>query len=210
MQLQNPYARAYQIAIKELSRRDLSEVAFNSSVQLEGEVLIVPALGQTYRIEERGKKIIQISDGREPKTPMKIILLHYLTTADGTTLKGNDFSFENIPGAGFYYPTFKARTISQLISAFQNDLTRFIKVGLQFNGRLLEGKPDDMNLNKVQIKIFVLPNVPVSFIYWRGQEELPPALQILFDASITHYLPLEDIVIVTEMLTYQLIRSRPV
>jgi hypothetical protein len=53
----------------------------------------------------------------------------------------------------------------------------------------------------------VLPRVPITAILWRGDDELPPSGQILFDAGITGYLPLEDIVVASEMLVGELSRS---
>ena len=35
----------------------------------------------------------------------------------------------------------------------------------------------------------VLPRIPVQLILWQGDEELPPESTILFDATISDYLP---------------------
>ena len=51
----------------------------------------------------------------------------------------------------------------------------------------------------------VLPRVPVQLILWQGDEELPPESTILFDATISDYLPAEDIAVLSGMLVYRLI-----
>jgi len=38
--------------------------------------------------------------------------------------------------------------------------------------------------------------VPITFVLWRGDEEIPPSGNVLFDASIPSYLPVEDIAVV--------------
>ena len=51
----------------------------------------------------------------------------------------------------------------------------------------------------------VLPRVPVQLIFWQGDEELPPESTILFDATISDYLPAEDIAVLSGMLVYRII-----
>jgi Domain of unknown function (DUF3786) len=43
--------------------------------------------------------------------------------------------------------------------------------------------------------------VPVTLALWRGDEELTPAGNILFDASISGYLEAEDITVLCETIT---------
>jgi hypothetical protein len=50
-----------------------------------------------------------------------------------------------------------------------------------------------------------LPRVPMTYILWKGDEEFPAAVQLLFDKSVEGYLSLEDIVVVGEMATSRLI-----
>jgi len=51
-----------------------------------------------------------------------------------------------------------------------------------------------------------LPHVPVQLVLWQGDEELPPESTILFDATISQYLPAEDIAVLSGMLVYRLMR----
>jgi len=54
------------------------------------------------------------------------------------------------------------------------------------------------------------PNIPITYIYWNGDEEFPASVQVLFDSSIKDYLPLEDIVFLSEMLSWKLARLKGV
>jgi len=47
--------------------------------------------------------------------------------------------------------------------------------------------------------------VPVTLVFWKGDEEFPPRLSILLDKSISHYLPTEDIVLASQMFALRLI-----
>jgi len=220
--ISTPYETAYQQAIEKLASRDLDEVAFASSARLEGTTLLLNALGKTFRIEDKGKKVISASDNREVKIAEKIILLHYLVTADGSPLTRQEITFEHISGAGFYFPTYKARTINLIQQTFQNDLSRFLRICEQLGARVSSRSGSDSPISqdtpspklspsrgegRVRVKFLVLPNVPIDIIYWSGDKELPASCQIIYDANITHYLPLEDIVVLTELLVHQIIKS---
>ena len=47
--------------------------------------------------------------------------------------------------------------------------------------------------------------MPMTYILWKGDEEFPATVQLLFDRSVEGYLSLEDIVVVGEMATSRLI-----
>jgi len=224
----NLYEAAYKLACDRLAQLDLGDVAFNSSARLDGDVLSVELLGETFIIKERGDAIT-VSSGREPRISEKILLLHYLVTADGAPLTRQEVTLENIPGAAFYYPTYKARSIDLIIRRFApaprpsgrstlcpcggspeaaadpqgHPVGDFIKAvqKIGFNP-IREGR-------QYRLKSLVLPNVPISFIIWESDSGQPAieTLKVLYDTGIIHYLPLEDIIIITEMIAHRIIKS---
>ena len=50
-----------------------------------------------------------------------------------------------------------------------------------------------------------LHGFPSSMSSGEGDEEFPPSAQLLFDSSVDHYLPLEDIVVLGQITTGRLI-----
>jgi hypothetical protein len=48
----------------------------------------------------------------------------------------------------------------------------------------------------------------VGLVLWKGDEDFPPEGNILFDASVASYLPVEDIVILTEMVVWKLVKKK--
>jgi hypothetical protein len=51
-----------------------------------------------------------------------------------------------------------------------------------------------------------LPYVLLQYVLWEGDEEFPPSLRLLFDASVSHYLSLEDIVVLGQLATGRLLQ----
>jgi len=210
--MQNSYEASYKLACEKLLALNLDDVAFNSSARLDGDALSVELLGETCIIsaesgsasggKERGKDIT-ISSGRELRISEKILLLHYLVTADGAPLTRDEITLENIPGAAFYYPTYKARSIDLIVKRFALAPTDFIKAARNIGFNLSkEGR-------QYRLKSLVLPNVPISFVLWESDTSQPSleTLKVLYDAGIPHYLPLEDIIIITEMIAHRIIKS---
>ena len=200
--MQNPYEASYKLACEKLAQMDLDDVAFNSSARLAGDVLSVELLGETFIIKERGKDITA-SSGQEPRISEKILLLHYLVTADGSPPTREEITLEHIPGAAFYYPTYKARSIDLIVRRFASAPDDFIKAAEKMGFNLTrEGR-------LYRLKSLVLPNVPISFIIWESDVGLPAieTLKVLYDTGITRYLPLEDIIIITEMIAHRIIKS---
>ena len=204
MSKKEAYGIALNDALVKLDGLDLDDVVFNSSTKLVDGVIELDFLGSPVQIKERGRQIIFPSTGQEAKISEKIILLHYLITADGSPLERSEVAFESIPGASFYAPTYKARTTDQLVRVFKNDLGKFVQVLTSLKARV-EGNFESGKSNQVKIKILALPCVPITFVYWKGDPEVGPSLQILYDTSITKYLPLEDMVVLTELLTHKVI-----
>jgi hypothetical protein len=208
-----PYEKAYNLACEELAKLNLEDVAFNSSARLESDIIYIDLLGETFMVKERGKEITA-SSGREVNISEKILLLHYLITADGAPLQREEITLENIPGASFYYPTYKARTIDLIINKFAQAPSKFITSAKNMGFNLI--KQGESN----RLRSLVLSNVLISFVFWSpaanpevtpdlasgGAEDLSN-LKILYDKNITHYLPLEDIIIITELVTHRIIKS---
>jgi hypothetical protein len=201
--MKTSYELAYNLACEELAKLDLEKVAFNSSARLVDRVFEIDFLGETFIVKEHGKEIATKSH-REVKLSEKILIMHYLVTSDGAPLQGEEVTLEKIPSAAFYYPTYKARTIDLIISrcpSGQNFIER--AKGIGFNPASA-GRD-----NLYRLKSLVLPNVPLHFILWNSSDNTPDIqrLKILYDASITHYLPLEDIIILTEFVSHKIIKS---
>ena len=127
----------------------------------------------------------------------KIIILHYLTLSKRTPLSGKLIDFREIPGGNMYYSVFEVRVHQPFLALFGKEPSLFIEAS-----RALEGEKIDFG--DIAFKFMVLPRMPINFILHEGDEEFPPACKVLFDSSISDYLPTEDIVIVCEDVVREL------
>jgi hypothetical protein len=65
---------------------------------------------------------------------------------------------------------------------------------------------DKANYGDTAVTVNVFPRVPLTLVLWRGDDEFGPEGNILFDSTISDYLPVEDIIVVSESLVRRLIK----
>ncbi|WP_005036689.1 DUF3786 domain-containing protein [Holophaga foetida] len=199
--LKSAYQEAFRLAAEKLALCDATVVSSNSGATFD------PAKG-AFRVDFFGSvhEIIQATgavtrldlEGEVPVTE-KALILHYLIHAKPSHLTGRAISFMEVPGGGsIYCPSFKLRAIDPMVKAFANRLEAFAAAAAQFGGT-----PETMGDRSYTLKAF--PLVPISYVVWAGDDELPASGTILFDASVADFLPVEDIVLAASFGTYRMV-----
>jgi hypothetical protein len=128
----------------------------------------------------------------------RVILLHYLIHADGSPLSDKWVGYKDIPGGLLYSGVFARRVTEPLARKFGHSAKQFQEVGIA-SGGIPAGVGD------ASFTLPALPRIPLQYVFWEGDEEFPPSAQLLFNASVDHYLPLEDMVVLGQMATGRLI-----
>ncbi len=212
----------YEVTLKEAQRRfterDFARTAVLAGAQVTPDNnLELPFLGQSYTVSPQGEVTLSSSapvtgpqdqpgSNLEPRTSnladevpltVKILILHYLAGAEGIPVRQKPISFKELPGGAIYIGPFTNRAIRPLVSVFGENPTELLEAG-----RGLGGTKAD--LGDMSIRIHAFPNVPVTLVLWRGDEEFSPSGNILFDVSAPHYLPTEDYAVLASLVVYQL------
>jgi hypothetical protein len=130
----------------------------------------------------------------------KLLILHYLNTARGTPATGRMVTFRELPAGPVYFPTFTKRAVTPIVGAFGNDPNRIVAAARKI-GAVRPG------LGDASVTVDAFARVPITYVLWGGDDELPPQGNILYDANIPDYLPTEDITVLTETITWRLVRS---
>jgi hypothetical protein len=200
---QKNYQQAFDLATATIKGLDLEERAEKAGALYqkgtERNEVTISFFSEPYHI-----RFPQVEFHSPSKTAVSLvvrtILLHYLITADGTPVSGTWVGYKDLPGGLLYAGVFARRVTDPLVKKFGTSARSFMEVGTAFGGR--PGEVGDASL------IFqVLPRISIQYVLWEGDEEFPPNVQLLFDASINHYLSLEDIVVLGQMTTRRMIHS---
>ncbi len=203
---QENYKLARQMAVEELGESDLEERAAKSGGLYElgskGAVRVRLAyLGKEFVVSFPPGSIEAGTGEKQLSLREEILLLHYLAQATGTLPTGQWLSFKEIPGATFYHPVFLQRCQTPLVRVFGPDPEALKAAAAPMPGGPLE-------MGDVGVKIQAFPFIPLALILWRGDAEFPAEGNLLFDASIPEYLPVEDIVTLAETVVWKLIKAR--
>ena len=197
------YQQAYQMASQRL--RDTADL--HTLCRRSGATLAEAAEGKVISLDYLGKSCcVVLPDvdvsvaNEEPLSPRdRLIILHYLNTADGSPLTDRLITFKELPEGAVYFPTYVKRTVKPLLNKFADRPKSLLAAAASLGGV-------KANTGDFSFRLNALPRVPLTVTLWLGDEELPSEGNILFDNSITGYLPTEDITVLCEILAWKLVR----
>ncbi len=154
---------------------------------------------QTLCLNFPDLELSQIGLEKPPNHLIQALVFYYFNTADGQPLSYRWIAFSELPNGMFYNQAFQGYTGQMLSKVFQNDLSRF-----SARAEELGGKTE--SFGDVAFRFQILPRLPLLVAGWQGDEDFPPSFKILFDASISHYLPTDACAIAGSMLTGMLLK----
>jgi len=198
---QKNYQQSFDLACASIREMNLEERAKKAGADYQkgegGEKILIYFFSEPYRI-----RFPQMEFSSPTKKTIslvtRILLLHYLIRADGSLLTGKWVAYKDIPGGLLYAGVFARRVTEPLQRKFGKSAKWFNEVGIKSGGRPVE-------VGNASFIFEVFPYVPLQYVLWEGDEEFPPSVQLLFDASVDHYLSLEDIVVLGQITTGRLI-----
>jgi hypothetical protein len=198
----NPLKPALDKARSDLQRLDIHEVAARSGASVvgveQGLALALPYYGQELVLAWPSGEVL--SAGRPLFPALHLVLLHYLICADGAPLADRWLSFRELPDGRVYDSAFRMRACAPLAQAFGERPEAFARAAQALAGqRLVFGDASFM--------FQVLPRVRVAVVLHLGDDEFPADANLLFDAALRHYLPIEDVAVLGGLVAADLVRA---
>ena len=181
------YERALGLARERLSERDPRKTADNSGTVWTGERFEIPWLGRMVPLDEG-------------TVEQQILWSHYLLSGGPKRPIGNFIAYRQVPGAGIYNANFLKRCIAPMVKAFAGDLDLFLSKGKAMGGR--KASPGHMSFT-----VSALPYIPLTFVLWQGDDEIPASGNILFDETAAEWLCAEDLVVLAGLPVYEMLRA---
>lgn len=204
IQPRNPYQPALDRARLDLARVDPYAAAARAGGEVlrgaDGPEVQLRYWRETVRVAWARGQVVA-SDGSSLPLPAQLLLLHYLITADGTPLADRWSSFRDLPDGRFYDGAFRKRACLPLARAFGERPDLFVAAGERLDGTRL-------TYGDVSFMFRVLPRVRVAVILHTQDDEFPADANLLFDAALRHYLPIEDVAVLGGMVAVALLRAR--
>lgn len=197
------YELAFRLAVAKLAEiEDIEKQCRRCGARfLKSEQKIsLDYLNRTYLIGYPQAEVTRQDNEGDVSLVDKILLLHYVTQAKGTPLSGELISFKELSEAAGYFPTFYKRAIKPLVTYFGNAPDKLLEMAESVSGRKADFGDASTTVNP-------LPMVPLTLVLWKGDAEFSPEGSIMFDRTITDYLPMEDIIILCQNTTWHLVKS---
>ena len=195
------FQSAVDKALIDLEILDPVIVAQNAMVDHdhESKIYSVPVLGQVYRVNLLSKCLHHPAIGNDHvRGSMTVLLLHYLIHARPKMLMNRFISYRELPDGMVFYNAFKNLAIDPIAHTFGEDLDAFGESASRIAGRKVDH-------GEMAYQFMMFPRVPVTYILWGGDDEIPAAANILFDHSAQEQLPTEDLAEVGEVITHHLV-----
>ncbi len=208
MKKQKSYEVAYNLAVESLRKLSFSEMldkikfsgcnilkANESSIDFKIRLFneIYKICYPEFQFSSENLKVVSLAT--------KIMILHYIEKTDPFLKNtGELVSYKHIPGAFNYYPVFQKKVILPLLDKYKKteDIENLCK---KLNAEKIE-------MGDFAFKIKAFPKIDIVVIFYEGDEEFSSTLDFLFDSSIKDMLSLEDIVVLSQMLSKRMLFVR--
>jgi len=197
---QKNYQQSFDLACASIKGMDVEERAEKAGAvyRKEEKKMIIDFFSEPYPIHFPQVEFSSPSK-KAVSLVVRVLLLHYLIRADGSPITGTWLGYKDIPGGLLYAGVFARRVTEPLLRRFGGSAKRFEEIGMQSGGK-------SAGIGDASFVLKALPYVLLQYVLWEGDEEFPPSLRLLFDASVSHYLSLEDIVVLGQLATGRLLQ----
>jgi hypothetical protein len=198
------FGLSYKLAREQLTKiSDMQEQCRKSGAQyIEPNEIVINYLNQPYHITLPDVELSLEDSSMEVPLKDKILILHYFVGAKGTPATGKLITYKQLVGGVSYFPAFSQRAIAPLVNHFGKNPELLIKAAAKLGGR--GGDYGDVSVN-----INAFEHIPITLVLWKGDEELAPNGNILFDSNISDYLSTEDITVLCETIIWKLVKDIP-
>jgi hypothetical protein len=207
---QKNYELAYSLALKLTgeklaSRSDIAEQCRKSGATYEiaGRSVVIQTkyLNRAYRVTLPDITVTLADSQDEVELRDKVLILHYLERAKGTSLTEKLIAYQELEEGAVYYPSFFKRAVKPLIDYFGPAPDSLLTTAVKLGGT-------KTNYGDASVVIPAFSRVPINIVIWKGDEEFPPNASILFDETVLDYLSAEDINVLCQTITWRLVKSR--
>ncbi len=194
------YGPALEKAQQELPDLEPLEASARAGVSFQEGAFQIPFFGSAYQVDWPDATVRQAVDHEEADVATRILILHYLLTADGTPLADEWIAFRSLPGGLGYDAAFRGRANLRLERAFGSNRPAFEAAAQSLGGERLA-------FGDASFAFRVLPCVWLAVVLHLADDEFPANANVLFDGAAGHYLPTEDLAVLAGMLAGRLIKA---
>ena len=179
------YSRSDQVDPDLWRKLDLAEpgqVTLRCGARFEGGRYRVEMIGREYSLDP-GQRTVLGPDSQPARFQEALALLIYLTTTGPGGLAGARMAPRRLVGGDLFFTKSHALATEDLAAKLNLPAEEFLAIGQRLGGRLISQDP-------AAWLILALPQIPMEAVFFAGNEEFAPCIQLLVDAAADRYLDL--------------------
>ena len=143
----------------------------------------------SHRLVEIGHQ-----DGWLPAPPLvAFVAVVYLANSRSVPLRGRWVSEKDLSCREFFRGPHEMRT-EAVLTRFGNNSIDFLEAAKAYGG------VETVDVGDAAVRLWVFPSIPLKLVLWCGDDELEPALTVMFDQSIDELLPGDGIWALVQMV----------
>jgi len=173
----------------DLNQRDSKVICAHARVRnYPPKGLLLPFFNEHLLVDKQKRQLFRQGRGTwEPVDHplLELISLVYLLNCGPQAMSGEIVSVRELKTGHFFTGPHELK-IQPLLLRYGNDTEAFQEIAERVGG-------ERVDLADASYRITALPKVPLYYLMWRGDEEFPPRISILFDRSVESHLAADAI-----------------
>ena len=167
------------------------------------EGFLVPVYNLRYLVAPKPRMILRVEWNdqivEEELHPFfYLMVLAYLTDAKEVRPTHTWVSEKDLKGGSTFFRGPHHLQVKELEDLYGTNPETFLRAGRKLGGT-------EIFYGDKGFALEVFPKVPVAYVLWKGDEEFPPRVGVLFDSTIPIHLPLDIIWCMVQETTRRLI-----
>ncbi len=151
----------------------------------------LPFLNARYLVLPKERKIMKIRpdetlESENLSTDFYLMSLVYLTQAKKVELTRHWLSEKDLKGGEMFFRGPHALPMTEVTERYGQDPEIFLRAGKRLGGV-------EMLYGDKAFGLDVFPKILYVYVLWKGDQEFPPRIQVLFDETIQDHFPLDVI-----------------
>lgn len=163
----------------------------------------LPVLDAKFSLDIKAKRM-SLCDEKQPSADLRevridwqILALHYLAASPLPTPSSRWVSFADFLDARGYERVYRARVLGRLCATVGRERIAFVQAC-----RPLAITSGEWGEASFVFRVF--PHVEAAIAWYPGDEDLPPDVSFIYRDNILSFLPVEDVVVLSERLVSRL------
>ncbi len=164
----------------------------------------VDFLNANYLVDTAAERITELSPNptRRLSEEFQILLIRYLVADNGGPVTGVEVSEKDLPGGVTFFQGPHTLYVWPIAERYGRDPEAF-------EARALELGAQRVPHGDTAMRFFPFPDIPVTYVLWKEDDEFPASVSVLFDKSIMRWFALDMVFTTVLALTDHILSERP-